>query len=67
MDSADPPLGVCGVYSGRHRKHRRHTENKYTRSTGLLAVAALALQFFTGMYLFVLPYAAKWCSVRRAD
>jgi heme A synthase len=42
-------------------------ENKYTRSTGLLAVAALALQFFTGMYLFVLPYAAKWCSVRRAD
>jgi hypothetical protein len=33
---------------------------KYTNSVGLLAVAALALQFFTGMYLFVLPYAAKW-------
>ena len=33
---------------------------KYTNSLGLLAVAVLALQFFTGMYLFVLPYVAKW-------
>jgi hypothetical protein len=29
-------------------------QKKYTASVGLLAVAALALQFFTGLYLFVL-------------
>ena len=33
---------------------------KYNRSTGLLAVFVLALEFFTGLYLFVLPYAMKW-------
>jgi len=27
----------------------------------------LALLFFTGLYLFVLPYAIKWRSARRAD
>ena len=35
-------------------------EKKYTNSLGLMAVFTLALQFFTGLYLFVLPYAAKW-------
>ena len=30
---------------------------KYSRPLGLLAVVPLALQFFTGLYLFVLPYA----------
>ncbi len=35
-------------------------QKKYTNSVGLLAVVPLALQFFTGLYLFVLPYAAKW-------
>jgi hypothetical protein len=35
-------------------------QKKYTASLGLLAVLPLALQFFSGMYLFVLPYAAKW-------
>jgi heme A synthase len=39
---------------------------KYTNSIGLLAVIPLALQFFTGLYLFVLPYAAKWRS-RQTD
>jgi cellulose synthase/poly-beta-1,6-N-acetylglucosamine synthase-like glycosyltransferase len=39
-------------------------EKKYTASVGLLAVVPLALQFFTGLYLFVLPYAAKWRSGR---
>ena len=34
----------------------------YTKSLGLLAVAVLALQFFTGLYLFAVPYATKWCS-----
>ena len=33
---------------------------KYTARLGLLAVATLALQFVTGLYLFVLPYATKW-------
>ena len=34
-------------------------QKKYTNSLGLLAVFVLALQFFTGLYLFVLPYMAK--------
>ena len=29
---------------------------------GLLALLPLALLLFTGLYLFVLPYAAKWRS-----
>ena len=40
-------------------------QGKYTNRLGLLAVFVLALQFFTGLYLFVLPYAAKWGGVRR--
>ena len=39
-------------------------QKKYTASLGLLAVFPLALQFFTGLYLFALPYAAKWRSSR---
>ena len=31
----------------------------YSNRLGLLAVFLLALQFFTGLYLFVLPYATK--------
>jgi len=42
-------------------------QKKYTNGVGLLAVAPLALLFFTGLYLFVLPYATKWRSGRRAD
>jgi hypothetical protein len=42
-------------------------QKKYTASVGLLAVVPLALQFFTGLYLFVLPYAAKWRSGRATD
>lgn len=34
---------------------------------GLLPLLPLALLLFTGLYLLVLPYAAKWCGVRRAD
>jgi heme A synthase len=34
-------------------------KNKYSNRLGLLAVATLALQFLTGIYLFVLPYLAK--------
>ena len=40
---------------------------KYTNSLGLLAVFPLALLLFTGLYLFVLPYAAKWSSNRHAN
>jgi len=42
-------------------------EKKYTNSLGLLAVFTLALQFFTGLYLFVLPYAAKWRGGQRTE
>ena len=37
-------------------------EKKYTNSLGRVAVFTLALQFFTGLYLFVLPYAIKRCA-----
>ncbi len=40
-------------------------ERRYTSNVGLLAVFPLALQFLSGMYLFVLPYATKWRSRRR--
>jgi heme A synthase len=42
-------------------------QKKYTAGVGLLAVAPLALQFFTGLYLFALPYAARWRSKPRTD
>ncbi len=34
---------------------------------GLLALFPLALLLFTGLYLFVLPYATRWHSGRRSD
>jgi hypothetical protein len=42
-------------------------QKKYTVWVGLLALLPLILQLFTGLYLFVLPYATKWGSGRRAD
>jgi len=42
-------------------------EKKYTNKLGLLAVFVLALQYFTGLYLFGLPHVAKWRSGSRAD
>jgi hypothetical protein len=42
-------------------------QKKYTNSVGLLAVIPLALQFLSGLYLFVLPYAAKWRSRQSTD
>jgi intracellular septation protein A len=38
---------------------------KYTGWVGLLALLPLALLLFSGLYLFMLPYASKWGSVRR--
>jgi hypothetical protein len=32
---------------------------------GLMALLPLALLLLTGLYLFVLPYAARWCGGRR--
>ena len=42
-------------------------QSKYSSWTGLLALLPLALLLFTGLYLFVLPYAAKWRSGRPAN
>ena len=41
------------------------TQKKYTVWVGLMALVPLALQLFTGLYLFVLPYATKWGIGRR--
>lgn len=38
---------------------------KYNTSMGLLAVFPLVLLLFSGLYLFVLPYASRWRSERR--
>ena len=40
-------------------------QKKETFRVGLLALLPLILLFLTGVYLFVLPYAAKWSSRRR--
>lgn len=37
---------------------------KYNAKLGLMAVAVLALMWVTGMYLWVLPYTARWRSGR---
>jgi len=42
-------------------------QGKYSSRLGLLAVAPLAFLFFTGLYLFLLPYATKWRSGRNTD
>ena len=38
---------------------------QYAAWVGILALVPLALLLFTGLYLFVLPYATKWRSGRR--
>lgn len=40
---------------------------RYTPKLGLLAVLPLALLLFTGLYLFVLPYTARWRTGHRTD
>jgi heme A synthase len=40
---------------------------EYADWLGLLAVLPLALLLFTGLYLFVLPYATTWRSGRPTD
>lgn len=41
--------------------------SRYANWVGLLAVFPLALLLFTGLYLFVLPYANKWRSGQRTE
>jgi hypothetical protein len=33
---------------------------RYTNAVGLLALIPLAFLLFTGLYLFMLPYTARW-------
>ena len=40
------------------------SQGKYTAWLGALALLPLALLLFTGLYLFLLPYAARWLSRR---
>ena len=42
-------------------------QGKYSTRLGLVAVFFFALLLFTGLYLFVLPYATKWRSGRSTD
>jgi hypothetical protein len=42
-------------------------KGKYAFWVGFLALLPLALLLFTGLYLFVLPYANKWRSRQRTD
>ena len=39
----------------------------YPAWLGLLTLIPLALLQLTGLYLFVLPYATRWCSRRQTD
>ena len=59
-------MAIDGLYGDRHLQHRGRRYRQVCQ-LGLLAVFPLALLLFTGLYLFVLPYAAKWRSGRRTD
>jgi hypothetical protein len=42
-------------------------KGEYPVWLGVLSLGPLALLWFSGMYLFVLPYVIKWRSARRID
>lgn len=65
MDPADPPLAVDCLTLAVIVNGVAVVQGKYNSKLGLMAVAVLALMWITGMYLFVLPYAARWHSGRR--
>ena len=51
----------------RHRQLRRHgTGEKPPSGWSYSPLLPLFLLLFTGLYMFVLPYAAKWRGERRA-
>jgi hypothetical protein len=58
MDSTDPPLAVH-AFTLAFVNIVAVAQKKYMNSLGLWAVLPLALLFFTGLYLFVLPYATE--------
>ena len=54
----------------RHRQLRRHGRGTGQQPPAWMTYSPLLplfLLLFTGLYMFVLPYAAKWRSGRRAD
>jgi archaellum biogenesis protein FlaJ (TadC family) len=42
-------------------------QDAYVNWVGVLALVPLILLMLTGLYLFVLPYAANWRSERRTE
>ena len=59
MDSTDPPLAVHAFTLAVIVNIVAVPQKKYINSLGLWAVLPLTLLFFTGLYLFVLPYATE--------
>ena len=62
LDSADPPLAVHCLHGDRHRQLRRHVTGTAAAWVTYSPLLPLALLLFTGLYLFVLPYATRWRS-----
>jgi hypothetical protein len=65
MGSADPPLAVHSFTLAVIVNIVALGQEGPAVWVGLLALLPLALLLFTGLYLFALPYAAKWRSARR--
>ena len=67
VGSADPPLAVDRLYGDRHRQLHRLGTGATSRLDGTYSpLLPLFLLLLTGLYMFVLPYAAKWRGGRRA-
>ena len=64
--SANPPLAVDRLYGDRHRQLRRHGIGEPPALVVYSPLLPLFLLLFTGLYMFVLPYAAKLRGVRGA-
>ena len=65
-----PPLAVHRLHGDRHRQLRRPGTGGRRMPPPWVTYSPLlplALLLFTGLYLFVLPYATRWRSGRRTD
>ena len=62
LDPADPPLGVDRLHGDGHCQLHCSGPGKRDASAlgDVLAAAPARFLLFTGLYLFALPYAAKW-------
>ena len=61
VGSTDLPLAVYRLYSYRHRQLHRHGIGRASPPWVVYSpLLPLFLLLFTGLYLFVLPYAARW-------